>query len=379
VSLAAARERLRPVRALAGGEIPRSPGEIDAGWLTAALGSRVPGVRVSSVKLISSSVGTTTRGVLEVAFEDARHAAGLPARLFVKCTATVAQRLMLGLGGFIEGEVEFYSNVRPMLEIEAPVGYFAALDPRSWRSVVVMEDVVSRRGARFWQPSTTIGRREAEELLAQVARWHGALWDQPQLAAWPWLKTPADRMRVIESLIGVADRTSAGARRARTVIPRALRGRENALYEGLRRWMQIASRGPRTYLHGDLHVANTYRTGAGRVGIVDWQGSLQGCWAHDFAHILATALEIEERRAWERDLLDLYLARLVAAGGGALHPRVAWLAYRHALFYPYFAWTYTIGRSRLQPAFQPADVSLKLLERIAAAICDLDSLGAVGL
>ena len=40
---------------------------------------------------------------------------------------------------------------------------------------------------------------------------------------------------------------------------------------------------------------------------------------------------------------------------------------------------YTIGRSRLQPRFQPDEVSLEMIRRISAAIEDLDSLGAVGL
>lgn len=55
------------------------------------------------------------------------------------------------------------------------------------------------------------------------------------------------------------------------------------------------------------------------------------------------------------------------------------LAYRRATLYPYFAWVYTVGRSRLQPEFQPAEVSLTMIRRIAAAIDDLDSVGAVGL
>jgi hypothetical protein len=49
------------------------------------------------------------------------------------------------------------------------------------------------------------------------------------------------------------------------------------------------------------------------------------------------------------------------------------------MFYPYFAWLYTLGRSRLQPRFQPEEVSLMLIERIAAAIDDLHSFAAVGL
>jgi hypothetical protein len=115
------------------------------------------------------------------------------------------------------------------------------------------------------------------------------------------------------------------------------------------------------------------------MGIADWQVGLRGSWAYDFAYIVATALEAEDRRSWERDLLDLYLDRLAAAGGQAIGRGHAWQAYRQATFYPYFAWVYTIGRSRLQPTFQPKEVSLLMIERIATAIEDLDSLAAVGL
>jgi aminoglycoside phosphotransferase (APT) family kinase protein len=142
--------------------------------------------------------------------------------------------------------------------------------------------------------------------------------------------------------------------------------------------MQIASQGPRTYLHGDLHIANTYVTREGRMGIADWQVGLQGSWAYDVGYLLATALDIEDRRAWERDLLDFYLSRLAEAGGGIVAREQAWQAYRQAMFYPYFAWVYTIGRSRLQPRFQPDEVSLTMIARIAAAIDDLDSFAALG-
>ncbi len=379
VLLVGAQERVRGVRTLSAQDVPRSPREVSAEWLTAVLCSGTPGARVLSVAAGDRSAGTTTRARLTVTYNEAGTAAGLPTRLFVKCTTTVAQRLMLGLGGLIDGEPGFYTHVRPTLQIEAPIGYFAAVDPDSWRSIVLTEDVASTRGARFWQPSTAITRGQTEYLLANTAGWHGALWDSSRLRGWTWLKTPADQMRVIDSLIALANRTRAGAARARTVIPSGLRRRQGDLYEGMRRSMQILSRGPRTYLHGDLHIANTYSTQEGRMGIADWQVGLQGSWAHDYAYLLATALEIEDRRRSERDLLDFYLERLAAAGGGAISRDAAWMAYRQATFYPYFAWVYTIGRSRLQPSFQPAEVALAMVERIAAALDDLGSFSAVGL
>jgi hypothetical protein len=127
-------------------------------------------------------------------------------------------------------------------------------------------------------------------------------------------------------------------------------------------------------------IATVLLAAAGeRMGLADWQVGLQGSWAYDFAYLLATALDVADRRAWERDLLDFYLHALAAAGAASPPRRQAWDAYRQATFYPYFAWVYTIGRARLQPRFQPDGVSLVMIERIAAAIDDLDSLSAVGL
>jgi len=142
--------------------------------------------------------------------------------------------------------------------------------------------------------------------------------------------------------------------------------------------MYIRAR-PLTYLHGDFHIANTYLTGEDVMGVCDWQTSLRGSWAHDYAYIVSTALRVDDRRAWEGELLDFYLERLVEAGGAAVARARAWDSYRKALFYPYFAWVYTLGRSRLQPNFQPDWISLAMIERVATAIDDLDALAAVGL
>lgn len=351
----------------------------DPDWLTSILCRYVPGACVTSLTVSGASTGTTTRRALRLTYNQPGTAAGLPTDLFVKCTSSLPQRLMLGLGGLIHGEPGFYAHVRPHLAIEAPVGYFGAVEERTWRSIVITDDVTRTRQAQFWRPGTCITREQAEDLVVGMAAWHGALWDSPQLSRWPWLRTPGDQMDVIDGLIKLANRLPAGFNRAGSAVPASLRARRDDLFDGMRRSMRQLSRPPRTFLHGDLHVANTYLTGDKRAGVADWQVALQGGWAHDFAYLLATALTVEDRRAWERELLDVYLDRLDAAGGSAPARDDAWEAYRAATFYPHFAWLYTLGRSRLQPSFQPDEVSLTLLERISAAIVDLGSLRAVGL
>ncbi|MGN6168119.1 MAG: phosphotransferase [Solirubrobacteraceae bacterium] len=379
VLFAGVRERAARARPLSAEEVPRSPDEIAAEWLTAALCTPAAGSLVTSVRTGGGSSGTTTRRSLELSYNDVGVAAGLPTKLFAKCTTTLAQRLMLGLGGFLYGEPGFYMRVRPELQIEAPMGYFGAVDRRSWRSIVLIEDVVATRGASFWQPSTRVTRSQIEDLLSSVAGWHGMLWGSARLAGWRWLKTPAEQMRVIDALIGLANRLPVGAERARGVIPSGLRQRQTDLYAALRGSMAMSSQGPPTYLHGDLHIANAYVLDGGGMGVVDWQVGLKGSWAHDYSYIVATAREIEDRRAWEGELLDFYLEHLAAAGGDRIARGRAWSAYRSALLYPYFAWVYTLGRSRLQPNFQPDRVSLTMIERISTAIDDLDSLGVISL
>src|SRR5947209_5745537 len=311
-------ERLGASVALRAGEVPRSLADITPEWLTGAVCEGTPGARVRAVVRSGGSAGTTTRESLQVSYNEAGTAAGLPTRLFVKCTATAAQRLMLGLGGFIEGEAGFYGHVRPHVAVEAPIGYFGAVDRRTWRSVVAIDDVVATRGAQFWAPSTSVTRSRLEDLLRNVAGWHGALWQSPELVRWGWLRTPADQMRLIDALLGIADRTGAGFQRARAVIPASLDDRQRDLYLGMRRSMQLAGEGPATYLHGDLHIANTYMTSAGAMGIADWQITLRGCWAHDYAYLLATAVEPAERRALERELLGFYLEQLEHSGGPSI-------------------------------------------------------------
>jgi hypothetical protein len=113
------------------------------------------------------------------------------------------------------------------------------------------------------------------------------------------------------------------------------------------------------------------------MGFTDWQIVMRGSWAYDFSYTVASGLTVEDRRAWEHDLLAFYLERLAAAGGEAPAMGDAWLAYRQQAIYPCFIWLATIGRSVIQPKYQPDEISLGIIERTANAILDLDPLGAV--
>lgn len=369
-------EFVLPAKARFASDVPSSHLDITPAWLTAVLCKNVRGARVLDFKAMGGSVGTSTRQGLQLILNDAALEAGVPLQLFTKSSTQFNQRLMLGLSGMINGEIGFYPQIRPQLNIEAPLGYHACLDPESWRSMVLMEDVVASRGAAFMSTETKLSQGQMEDLLTNMARWHGCFWNSPQLKReLAWLRSPADFLSAIVPL-GFRYLTGKGIELASSVIPEELKARTNEAWKALAVSFEMNKCHPRTLLHGDPHIGQTYLTRDGRMGYADWQLVMQGGWSFDFAYAMISSLTIDDRQRWERDLLRLYLDCLHASGGPRLAIEPAWLSYRQNAIYPYFCWLMTITGSHLPlvPNMQPKQTSLDIIERSAAAICDLNSI-----
>lgn len=114
------------------------------------------------------------------------------------------------------------------------------------------------------------------------------------------------------------------------------------------------------------------------MGLCDWQCLSRGHWARDFAYAVTAALPVEDRRAWEKDLLSSYLDALEAAGGPRVPFDVAWLRYRQQTPGALVMWTPVLRHSPLLPDMQPEDVSIEMIRRMATAIDDLEALDATG-
>ncbi|MGH9037216.1 MAG: phosphotransferase [Acidimicrobiia bacterium] len=373
------KDRLQRSRPTTLAEVPLAPEALTPQWLTAALCRDIVGAEVVGVAVAGGSDGTTTRRTLRITYNEAGVRAGLPATVFAKSTPRFTSRLVCGLSGAVVSESEFYSTIRPKLDLDSPVGYHAAVDTRSFRSMILLEDVASTRGARFGGPtSLPVTRPMAESVVGQMAIYHGAFWGSSRLGSeFPWLKTSEQFQVDINATIAFESRTMIGIDRARAVIPGALLDRRAELWPALMRSLVLNGRPPITLLHSDVHAGNWYVTGDGRMGLYDWQCMTKGQWALDFAYALLSALTVEDRRAWERELLELYLDRLEPADGPAPTFDEAWLAYRQQTFHALVFWLYTIGAGRLQPDMQPKDVCLANVERMANAVVDLESLDSL--
>jgi hypothetical protein len=358
-------------------DVPYAPEAITREWLTAVLCAADADARVLDVIPRGGSVGTCTRQAFELVLNDEAVALGVPARLFVKSTPALAQRLLLGLSKVIWGEVGFYRSFRRSVDIEAPMGYFAAAAPRSLRSIVVVEDVVATKGARFNGDGDAISRSEMADLLAGLAALHGRYWAASEVRReHPWLRDTRTYLRDNDRLIDMQRWAAVGTEAAGELVPKSLQGHMGDIWRGVVACNAEAAKRPATILHGDAHIAQTYQTREGRMGLSDWQVLLHGEWAWDVSYIMSTGLEIEDRRAWEKDLLGHYLDRLAAAGGPAMSFDEAWRPYRQNVLYAYTAWAFTMGYNRSVRVVQPELTTSRLVRRTAQAIEDLESISA---
>ncbi|MBF6101184.1 aminoglycoside phosphotransferase family protein [Nocardia cyriacigeorgica] len=357
-------------------DVPVSGETITPAWLTAVLCRDVPGAEVVSCETSNGSRGTSTRVAIAVEYNEAGEQAGLPTALFAKTTTAFSQRILLGGGKMITGETRFFRDFRPEVDMEAPVGYWGAADESSWRSIALMEDIAATRGAVFVEPTTSVSKSQMEDLVRNLARLHGTFWEHPSIAV---LNTPSYMLQAYLAAIDMKKRCAIGLERAGEVIPESLRGQSERLWAGVERAIELATDNlPPTLLHGDPHIGQTYVTGDGRMGFVDWQVVMRGGWAHDFAYTVNSGCEPEDRRKWDRDLLAAYLDELAQVRGCAPAFDDAWLAYRQQSMFAYAAWAFTIGRAAYQPKMQSVETCLTLLERITTALDDHDSLDALG-
>jgi aminoglycoside phosphotransferase (APT) family kinase protein len=130
--------------------------------------------------------------------------------------------------------------------------------------------------------------------------------------------------------------------------------------------------GPHTVLHGDSHPGNTYFRD-GRAGLLDWQVVRRGHPSRDLTYTLVLGMSTQDRRAVERDLLDVYRKALAAGGGPDFSRDDLWTRYRQAGLYAYVS-PLTVAALG---GMQTEEVSMEGLRRAVAALEDLETVDAL--
>jgi len=123
---------------------------------------------------------------------------------------------------------------------------------------------------------------------------------------------------------------------------------------------------PVCLVHGDTHLGNLYLEADGAPGFFDAQVA-RGPWQLEVTYHLVAALDMLDRRRWERELLAHYLDSLRRNGIEAPSFDNAWEAHRREIAYGLFI--FLINETR----FQTEAVNTAYTARFGAAALDHDT------
>ncbi|BBW99589.1 phosphotransferase [Mycolicibacterium moriokaense] len=355
------------------------PGRIEsltAAFLNRVLRPHLGAARVEALSVERHSSGTSVRARLLLHYSAVGDPSRLPKTIFVKSAPTLVTRISNGLSGTAPAEAGFYNELRPLLELEAPHGYYSATQRYSYRAIHLLEDLVGTRAATFCTPTTAITRQQADDIVMQLAQLHAKSAKLIENRHPPWLRTYPQWWQATGAISMIRRYHLRGQRRADEMglTPARLVGRGEQLWRSFEASVDAHDRLPRTLIHGDTHLGNWYITGKGRMGLCDWQCISAGHWSRDLSYALSSALSIEQRREWEDALIATYLDRLADAGGQAPPRAQAREMYRQQLPGALAMWTTTLYPPKFLPEMQPEETAAEMLRRILTAIDDHDVL-----
>lgn len=345
--------------------VPRSLDEVTADWLSAALGTRFPGVRVASCDVSAVIGGSATKLQLSVTY-DQQPAEPLPPSFYAK-TALEEHGMAIVPGN--AQEIRFYDAVAPEVPVQVPRFYYGAVADDMSQSILLLEDL-TLADVTFCRATSALSVDQAAAVVEQLAALHALWWENDdKLPAAQFTDAHVAADGLAQTLLSPAhwERSLAGEQGRH--VPAALHDRQVVVDMVYKLW-HLDAELPQCLNHGDSHLGNLYVTADGRPGFLDWQTLRRGPWQQDYTYFLVGALDPEDRRASERELLRTYLAALAAAGAPAPSFDDAWLDYRRHLVHG-FLWVVC------PVEMQPIDVISANVERFATAVFDLDTVGAL--
>jgi hypothetical protein len=342
--------------------------DIDETWLTAALGSRWPGIVVDSVARTGLVRGAATKVRLRPEYAPSGYA-DLPGSVWVKIGLEPHSAYLGEVVQIYANEARAYAEVLPHVDINRPCSFHTATQESPGQGVVVLEDL-GERGVVLPEPPAPLTVAQVDAGLGQLAALHGQTWSgrSPSAAVLGNVMDGASSS-LYDSLITAVDGAMKSIRAF--AAPWSLLDRDRFV-EGLAAYRAWVAEGPACLLHGDAHMNNLYFERDGSAGFLDWQMCGHGRWAHDVGYFVGSALDLTDRRDHEEALLRSYIEALGAAGAPAPGFNEAWLDYRRSVFFGFaqflFNWDST----------QAPEYNMAAFARFAAAMVDLRTYEALG-
>ncbi|KAH8819147.1 kinase-like domain-containing protein [Xylogone sp. PMI_703] len=283
-------------------QLPALPSDITPEWLGDKLGQKI-----EAIEHTRSIWGTASKLFYTITYK--HESANERPRCI--CVKGVFDPKMIELQpwtvSLAQREAEFFTKVAPNIK--------NMLFPRGWwggrsstQGIAIMNDL-TKEGCTFPGETASYSVANVMDGVGQLAGLHAQYWGQSQKDH-PWIWNNYDpAMRFMCTPWDEVVRTA-----GRPVLPEYLMDGKRC-NEALDRY--YAERNPRfrTLLHGDTHIGNVYFNADGRIGFLDWSAFHFGSCFHDVVYHMTAMLSIEDRRAYETQILDHYLERLHQHGG----------------------------------------------------------------
>ena len=347
------------------GTIPRD-WQVTPEWMTHAISGRHPGARVTRVRLVDRSDGTSSRARFELEYADGSG----PRTVFAKTKGNWLRRVLQAMtaNAFIEGRL-YESGLD--LPIEHPVFYYGAVDTRRLNDLIVMEDVCER-GAVLNDATTPLAPEDVATGLRGLARMHSRFWEYSdashQELAWVRRWQASEMFQLL-----LRSGCKRGTARLADFLPaEVVAGGPAMMVQSWADYLRTVNVGPATLLHGDAHVGNTYLLPDGELGFYDWGVMRKGNWSFDVGYFMVSSLTESDRREHAKTLLTEYLAALDLPGGSPSLDE-AWLRFRASPAYGLAIWVTTGAEDN----YQQPKICQALSSRFGSAFTELDTPSAI--
>ncbi|MEM8903609.1 MAG: hypothetical protein AAGF02_07905 [Actinomycetota bacterium] len=269
--------------------------EIDAAWLGAALDRPVADLEQTPLGDGIGFLGDLAR--LRVEFAD-----GETVRLIAKIpTADPGGRSVGRLLDVWRREHRFYEDLAPDLHDIVPRCRLALGDEERDRWLLVLDEIHPARELDQLAGATLT---DMELVIDALADLHGRYDDRTGGSpAWvPGIGSGTAHV-LRDAVVGSLP---AWRQRFGALLPSGFDAVLSDFAPHLDSWLAALARRPLTLAHADVRVDNLVFPERGGVRIVDWQTAMRTGGVTDLAILLATSTTVDDRRAWEGDLLLRY-------------------------------------------------------------------------
>ena len=363
-----------------GKTVPKEVGDITPGWLTQALNAggestSAPVTGFSAEAIVEGKGYMSQLYRLRLSYDGP--APGRPDSVVVKLPSAdpLLQKVFSGLGQN-RREVSFYRELANRALIETPRCYYGDTDPATGRTVLVLEDLES---AQQGDSVAGCSLDEARQCIRQLAEFQARWWNSPLLDRLPWMPLRNAETGIYQELY--ADAWASLLQRAGGAMPVQLRLLGDRLAEEIQRIKDCLSRPPMTIVHGDYRLDNCFFTPTGHrilLIVMDWEFCGQGRGAYDVATFVSEVFPPQDRKKAETGLLREYHSALEDRGIKDYTYEECLHDYRVSMLELFVFWIVTGGYCDYEG--ERAKTYLRnTLERLDAAIRDLDSTETVGL